>query len=66
MIENLRRRHKNAGFNQQSEINNLNRPASLLLALGAIVTAAARDHNALDGRLADQAGLTFAAVDAVL
>src|SRR5271170_5443510 len=36
------------------------------LALRAVVAAAAGDYDAFDGRLADQAGLSFAAVDAVL
>src|SRR5271168_31472 len=36
------------------------------LAVGAVVAAAAGDHDAFDGRLADQAGFAFAAVDAVL
>src|SRR5580693_5408565 len=36
------------------------------LALGAVVAAAAGDYDAFDGRLANQAGLGFAAVDAVL
>jgi len=30
------------------------------------VTAASRNHDAFDGSLADEAGLTFAAVDLVL
>ena len=38
----------------------------LLLALRAVVAAAAGDHDALDRRLADQAGFGFAAVDAML
>jgi hypothetical protein len=40
--------------------------APLLLARGAVVAAAAGNHDTFDGRLADQAGLAFAAVDAVL
>jgi hypothetical protein len=46
--------------NQQSAI------ASSLLAHRAIVATTSGNHDALDGGLADQAGLTFAAVDAVL
>ena len=46
--------------NQKSSINNL------FLALGAVVAAAAGDHDSLDRRLADQARLAFAAVDAML
>jgi hypothetical protein len=36
------------------------------LALGTIVAAPSGDHDALDGSLADQTGLAFAAVNAVL
>src|SRR5580700_2263858 len=36
------------------------------LALRAVVAAAAGDHDAFDGRLADEAGLALAAVDTVL
>src|ERR1700683_5355161 len=39
---------------------------ALFLALGAVVAAAAGDYDAFNGRLADQARLIFAAVDAVL
>jgi len=46
--------------NQKSSINNL------LLALEAVVAAAARDYDSLDGRLANQAGLGLAAIDAML
>src|SRR5208282_5521604 len=41
------------------------RPFSLL-ALRAVVAAAAGDHDAFDGRFADETGLAFAAIDAVL
>src|SRR5579864_985859 len=37
-----------------------------LLAVGAVVAAAPGDHDALDRRLADEAGLAFAAINAVL
>src|ERR1700733_284139 len=37
-----------------------------LLALGTVVAAAAGDHDAFDGCLADEAGLALAAVDTVL
>ncbi len=49
-------------FNQQSSIIN----CLSLLAPWAVVAAAAADDDAFDGSLADQAGLTFAAVDAML
>jgi hypothetical protein len=40
--------------------------ATLPLALRTIVAAPSGDHDALNGRLADETGLAFAAVDAVL
>ena len=39
---------------------------SLTSGIGAVVAAASGDYDAFDGSLADQAGLAFAAVDAVL
>ena len=39
--------------------------ADLLLAFGAVVGAAAADHDAFDGRTADAAGLAGARVDVV-
>ncbi len=39
---------------------------SLLLTVGAVVAAAAGDYDAFDGSFADEAGLAFATVDAVL
>src|SRR5580692_104987 len=49
-------------FNHQSGVSNRR---ILLLALGAVVAAAAGDHDSFDRRFADEAGLAFAAVDAV-
>src|SRR5579864_4999950 len=46
--------------NHQSTSNNL------FLALGAVVAAAAGDHDALNQRFADQTRFAFAAVDAML
>src|ERR1700691_3542263 len=40
--------------------------SALLLAFRAVVTAASGNHYALDGSFADQAGLAFATVGAVL
>ena len=49
------------GIRQEPPINRC-----LFLALWAVVAAAAGDYDAFDGSLADQAGLGFAAVDAML
>jgi len=40
--------------------------AALLLAVGAVVAAAACEHDAFDGCAADEAGFAFAAVNAML
>jgi hypothetical protein len=52
-------------FGFQSAIRN-HQSAISFLALRAVVAAAASDYDALDRHLADQTGLSFAAVDAVL
>src|SRR5271165_5894082 len=55
--------NKPSSFARPDSRGRLSLHESLLLALRAVVAAAAGDHDAFDGRFADETGLAFAAID---